>query len=606
MPGLVGLITGRPRESAEAELKQMLRTMRHEPFYETGTWVDEAAGVYLGWTARPGAIADGKPICNERTGVVLAFSGEEFPEPGTAERLRGTVPSRGPASSRAHLLALHEQDPSFPAGLNGRFHGLVVDRARHTATLFNDRFGMHRLYYHESNDGFYFAAEAKAILAVRPETRTADAQGLGEFVSCGCVLEDRTLFKGIRVLPTGSAWVFRGGAVADKRQYFLPREWEAQPVLDPEAYYRELRDVFTRNLPRYFESADRMGFSLTGGLDTRMILAWHNPPRGTLPSYTFGGMFRECHDVRVAREVAQVCGQPHEVIPVGREFLADFGDLAARTVYMTDGCADVSRTADLYVNAKARQIAPVRMTGNYGGEVLRRVRAFKPMAPVDGIFHPEFTEQIDRARTTYGGLLHDHPLSFAVFKQAPWHHFGLLALEQTQMSVRSPYLDNDFVRTVFRAPAAACATDEVCLRLIADGSPALGGIATDRGIGGANGGSRASRALLQFSFKAEYAYDYGMPQWLARADHALRPLRLERQFLGRHKFYHYRVWYRDQLSKWVQSVLLDPAALARPYLNAAAVERIVNGHITGRRNYTTAIHKLLTLELVHRLLLAER
>jgi asparagine synthase (glutamine-hydrolysing) len=246
------------------------------------------------------------------------------------------------------------------------------------------------------------------------------------------------------------------------------------------------------------------------------------------------------------------------------------------------------------------------MTGNYGGEVLRRVRAFKPIAPAAGLFQPGFIEHIDRARETYAGLLREHPLSFAVFKQAPWHHFGLLALEQTQMSVRSPYLDNDFVRTVFRAPAAACATDEVCLRLIADGSRALSRIPTDRGIGGNGNSSRTSRALLEFSFKAEYAYDYGMPQWLARADHVLRPLRLERQFLGRHKFYHYRVWYRDELSAWVRSVLLDPAALKRSYVNAAAVERIVNGHVKGLRNYTTAIHKLLTLELVHRHLLSER
>jgi len=32
--------------------------------------------------------------------------------------------------------------------------------------LFNDRFGMHRLYYHESPDAWYFAAEAKAICAI--------------------------------------------------------------------------------------------------------------------------------------------------------------------------------------------------------------------------------------------------------------------------------------------------------------------------------------------------------------------------------------------------------------------------------------------------------
>ena len=135
MPGLVGLVTTLPRERAEAELQRMLATMRHESFYTTGTWIDEASGVYLGWTARPGAILDAKPICNERTGVVLAFSGDDFPEPGTAERLGRTVQSRASGANRAYLLALHEQDRSFPAGLNGRFHGLIVDRPRNPPTI---------------------------------------------------------------------------------------------------------------------------------------------------------------------------------------------------------------------------------------------------------------------------------------------------------------------------------------------------------------------------------------------------------------------------------------------------------------------------------------
>ena len=61
-------------------------------------------------------------------------------------------------------------------------------------------------------------------------------------------------------------------------EYFQPREWEEQAPLEPEAYYQELREVFSRNLPRYFNGQERIGMSLTGGLDTRMIMAWQKPP----------------------------------------------------------------------------------------------------------------------------------------------------------------------------------------------------------------------------------------------------------------------------------------------------------------------------------------
>src|SRR5437867_7298376 len=248
----------------------MVEALRHESFYETGTWVDESLGVYVGWAGRKNSFSEGMPLWNEGQDVGLVFSGEEFPEPGTARRLK----ERGhglDAEGPSYLVHLYEEDPSFPAGLNGRFQGLLTDRTRGTATLFNDRYGMHRIYYHESKEAFYFAAEAKAILAVRPELRRADPRGLGEFLACGCVLEGRTLFQGIYVLPGGAAWVFENGVLARKGAYFAPREWEDQTLLEPEVYYREIRDVFSRNLPRYFEGPERTGMSLTGGLDTRMI-----------------------------------------------------------------------------------------------------------------------------------------------------------------------------------------------------------------------------------------------------------------------------------------------------------------------------------------------
>ena len=182
---------------------------------------------------------------------------------------------------------------------------------------------------------------------------------------------------------------FAPGGSSGKKTISRPISGRANPRATWETYGRELRDVFARNLPRYFAGPERIGISLTGGLDTRMIMAWHRPSPESLPCYTFGGTYRSCRDVVVGREVARAAGQSHGVIGVGEDFLSRFSRYAERTVYLTDGCADVSRSADLYVNEFAREIAPVRMTGNYGGEVLRRVRAFKPVVPVAGLFAEE-------------------------------------------------------------------------------------------------------------------------------------------------------------------------------------------------------------------------
>ena len=604
MPGLLGLATRMPREIAERELRLMLGAMCYENFYATGLLIEESLGIYVGWVARKGSFADGMPLGNEMGDVKLVFAGEEFPDPGiqTQLKLRGhDLEESGPS----YLVHLYEEGCAFPKNLNGRFHGLVMDRRHSTALLFNDRYGMERLYYHRSKDAFYFAAEAKAILAVRPEMRSLDPQGLGEFISCGAVLENRSLFAGIEVLPPGSAWTFRNGSLAKKSYYFPLKEWEGQETLDADAFYKEFREAFTRNLPRYLGGREPVAMSLTGGLDTRMIMAWQREQPGALPCYTFGSMRKENHDVRVARRVAGACHQPFQVITAGQEFLSRFAHYAERAIYITDGCVDVSRSPDVYVNEKARQIAPVRLTGNCGGELLRRVRTFKPVDPMPGLFSAGILPHVDEAKDTFSANIQGHPVSFAVFKQCPWNHYGILAVEQSQLALRSPFLDNDVVKAVFRAPAEVLDTNAASLRLISDGSKELAKISTDRGLGGNRSTvwQTAHRAFLEFQFKAEYAYDMGMPQWVARADHAFSALHLERLFLGRHKVFHFRVWYRDELADYVRGMLLDSRSSSRPYIERKGLERIVVGHLKGNRNYTNEIHKVLTLEMLSRLFL---
>ena len=112
-----------------------------------------------------------------------------------------------------------------------------------------------------------------------------------------------------------------------------------------------------------------------------------------------------------------------------------------------------------------------------------------------------------------------------------------------------------------------------------------------------------SRKVLEFTAKAEYAYDSGMPHWLARIDKILSPFHPGRLFLGRHKFYHFRTWYKSDLGDYVQDILLDPRSRSRPYIERQAIELMIRDHIRGTRNYTVAIHKLLTIELLHRLFL---
>ncbi len=498
----------------------------------------------------------------------------------------------------AESLLRHYNDvgESCLEGLNGRFGGAIVDTAQGKFILFTDRFGLGRIYFYEDEEAFYFSSRVRSLLRVIPQARELDQRSLAEFCSCGCVLQNRTLFRGISILPPAACWTFSRDGDTSRGSYFDSSTWENQTPLSGADYDQALKSVFAEIMPPYLEGA--VGMSLTGGLDGRMIMAWAKAPPGQLPCYTFGGSYRESNDVRVARRVAEVCHQPHTVIQVGSDFLSSFSELAEESIRLSDGTMDVAGAVEIYVNRKAREIAPIRLTGNYGSEILRGTIAFKPGVLNDELYVDEFLAAGRVATLTYEQEAKANRRSFIAFKQVPWHHFARLSLEESQLTVRTPFLDNALVALTFRTPAHAAISNEPSLRLIAAGNHALAAIPTDRGV---SYSKTAANYFELLRVKAEYAFDYGMPQWLAATDRRLSRLHLERFFLGRHKFAHFRVWYRNQLADYVREILLDPRSLARPYLQRGAVAKIVEEHVSGRRNYTREIHQLLSLELLQRI-----
>jgi asparagine synthase (glutamine-hydrolysing) len=583
----------------------MIKSLLHEDFYKSGSLVNEEAGVAIGWVSHPGSFSDCMPVWNENKTVLLVFTGEDYQDQARIERLRAEG-HEFDSRNASYLVHLYEElGLKFLEHINGWFSGLIVDLRENRIVLFNDRFGVGRICYHETKDGFYFSSEAKSLLKVLSQLRSLDVRSLGEVFSCGSVLQNRTLFSGISVLPGGSVWSFSESKPRRKEKYFEPRLWEEQPLLTESEYYEQLKETWRQVLPKYFPENEKTGLSLTGGVDSRMILAWAPCRPGGLPCYTFSGRYRDCNDVKLARRLAELTHQPYQTIPIDGDFMSQFPSLVEKVSCISEGNVDASGSIDLFVQREARNIAPIRVTGTNGGELLRRLVMFKPTRFATGLLSADLEGPLCNAESTYAEELKCHRLSFTAFKQTPWYMNSKFVVERSQITMRLPFCDNELVRLSYQAPPNLAESNEPALRLIADGNLALGQIGTDRAlqVQSVPGLGKARHLIQEFTFKAEYAYDIGMPQWLARADYALGPLRLEYLFLGRHKFHHFRVYYRDELGRYLQEILLDSRTLSRPFLNGPRVEKAIRGHVGGYRNFTSEIHRLLSIELMQRQLI---
>src|SRR5206468_10973908 len=108
---------------------------------------------------------------------------------------------------------------------------------------------------------------------------------------------------------------------------------------------------------------------------------------------------------------------------------------------------------EIYFNAQGRQLSPVRLTGNFGGEVFRSVSTFKPLRLEPRLMNHSLTCAVTAAAEESPGA-GAHPVTFAAFREIPWSLFGLLAAGRSQVTFRTPYLDNELVALAYRAPAA--------------------------------------------------------------------------------------------------------------------------------------------------------
>ena len=588
MPGIVGIIGQRRPEDCEGLVRSMVDSMKHEQFYTSGTYAVPEIGVYSGWVALDGSFAADQVFLNEQNDVALILSGECFVE------------------SPSQLLNLYvNEGDEFFGKLNGLCSGLLIDKRRKKAFLFNDRYGTERIYWHKGSDAFYFASEAKALLRILPELREFDPSGVAQFCTFGCTFNWQTLFRDVQLLPGGSLYTFEEGA-CDRRRDFDIRTWESLPVLSIESFESQFEETFTRILPRYFESSSKIGISLTGGLDTRMIMACLPEHAESPLSYTFTGRTRETMDDRIAAKVAGACGLPHRLLRLDCDFFSDFAHHADRSVYVTDGCFGITGAHEVYFNNLARQLAPVRITGLFGSEILRGASTFKPIGLSPSLFHPDFEQAVSAAPRQLTDRV--HPVTAAAFRNVPWNLFGSLAASRSQVVLRTPYLDNEVVALAYQAPASLRTSAQTALRVVGNNKRELLNIPTDRRIESKGGrlAGRLQRSFFEGSFKLDYLYNEGMPHWLSPFDRFLDGVDARVRIFGHHKYLHYRSWFRRELASYLREALSDRAVGEARFWNPAFLAQMTNAHIEGRRNYMLEINTVLTLAAVERLLFREQ
>ena len=198
---------------------------------------------------------------------------------------------------------------------NGTFAAAIYDNVEEKLTVVNDRYGLIKLFYYRDEDRFFFAPKIRPLLKLDVE-KSLRKDAIVDFFLFGYLLGDKTFLEHIHQLPPASILeVSKSNMNLLKYwDYEYDEEYDARPQ---EELIEELGALWQRAVERGIKKNEKIIIPLSGGLDSRAILAaaLRCTSRDNIITFTFGekGSF----DFEIGKMVAEKAGV--ENIPLSAE-----------------------------------------------------------------------------------------------------------------------------------------------------------------------------------------------------------------------------------------------------------------------------------------------
>ncbi|MFH1539632.1 MAG: asparagine synthase-related protein, partial [bacterium] len=219
------------------------------------------------------------------------------------------------------LVALYKKhkDFSFLKDIDGFYSASLYDVARHKVFLITDRYGVRHIYWTVNDGNIAWSSEVKAFLALPEFSPKIDPGAVREFFSVGYLLEDRTWFENVKLLPSGTVltWDLKEQKHTMRRYWW----WDAiKPMngkIEEKEIAEELGRLFIKSVETMSGEDERIGVPLSGGLDSRAILAAVPERKMPVNTITFGN--KSCDDALIAAMASRVKGAVHQIFEINEK-----------------------------------------------------------------------------------------------------------------------------------------------------------------------------------------------------------------------------------------------------------------------------------------------
>lgn len=330
-----------------------------------------------------------QPAWNEARDVAVIFNGEIYNYRELRERLISLGHSFSTQGDTEVLVHAWEEwgEDCLPE-LRGMFAFALLDLRKRYATspllfLARDPLGIKPLYYTQTEDGFLFASEVRALLA-RDDASAAkeiSPDALTSYFLFGSVSEPVTLIEGVFSLPPGHRMLLY---VPERRRTPRARPWwdllRSPAARDPrkprifETAAARVRPMLEDAVRAHLIADVPVGLFLSSGMDSGAIAAIAGKIKPNIWSFTLSFPGTPYDEAALAREVAKACGTQHREVALDGD--AMLGRLDEAIGALDQPTMDGINT--YFVSWAAREVGlKVALSGLGGDELFAGYRTFE-------------------------------------------------------------------------------------------------------------------------------------------------------------------------------------------------------------------------------------
>jgi asparagine synthase (glutamine-hydrolysing) len=497
-------------------------------------------------------------------------------------------------------------------GLDGIFHFFIYDNRTDEIKLYSDKFGIQPLYYSVLEGGLVFGAEVKSLLWHDRIDRTPDYSSFGDFFHYGQILGEKTLFENIKLLAPGSILTFNNGSykISIKKYWCLDSIFAADGNYDQNLTPDEAVDYLIESIQKCSSNKENIGLSLSGGLDSRGILAGLQDDTHGLLTYTLG--LEGCADQKLAERMAHIAKTKHEFIVLDQSYLSDFENMAMNMIKYSDGMYHPHESTEMLALEYLKKAKFKILLRGHGGEIAKANLAYPVMVNPEvyslntgmdilgyifnqtnlilrdidhgKLFSPPFRDLMREAPLK---SLQDSCLEVAK-KMAPadvciyyytMEHIrrqvvASLDIFRTETEIRMPYISEEYLRVLLQLPVGERYDGEIHHKLVKKCMPEL------MKIRNSNTGAPLDAGPARLF-------------WADKFNSLMKKLNI----YGYRHYTEFQKWHRKGFQESSRDIIFSDLTADRNLYNMDYMAQIFDLHVSGKRNYGHLLGTIVGLEL---------